>query len=155
MISTLLLQAAPPPSAAPPSAAPPSAAPPPSAAAPTGSGATTAPGSPSASGPFGALCGGGQGSFPLMMIMMIAVFYFILIRPQQKKQKETDSWLKSLKKGDEVVTSGGVIGRISGLTDNTVTLEVQEKVRIKVLRSSVSGKAPGTAAAATTETEKK
>jgi len=90
-----------------------------------------------------------------MMIMMIAVFYFILIRPQQKKQKEQDTWLKSLKKGDEVVTSGGVIGRISGLTDNTVTLEVQEKVRIKVLRSSVSGKAPGTAAAATTETEKK
>jgi preprotein translocase subunit YajC len=155
MMSTLLLQAAPPPSAAPPSAAPPSAAPPPSAAAPAGSGSTTAPGSPSAGGPFGALCGGGQGSFPLMMIMMIAVFYFILIRPQQKKQKEQDSWLKSLKKGDEVVTSGGVIGRISGLTDNTVTLEVQEKVRIKVLRSSVSGKAPGTAAAATTEPEKK
>ena len=155
MISTLLLQAAPP-SAAPPSAAPPSAAPPPSAPAPSGSGATQAPGSPSAGGPFGALCGGGQGSFPLMMIMMIAVFYFILIRPQQKKQKETDNWLKSLKKGDEVVTSGGVIGRISGLTDNTVTLEVQEKVRIKVLRSSLSGKAPGAAAAATTtEPEKK
>ena len=89
-----------------------------------------------------------------MMVLMIAVFYFILIRPQQKKQKETESWLKSLKKGDDVVTSGGVIGRISGLTDNTVTLEVQEKVRIKVLRSSVSGKAPG-AAAATTEPEKK
>src|SRR6476619_1285961 len=154
MISTLLLQAAPPPSAAPPSAAPPSAAPPPSAPAPSGSGATQAPGSPSAGGPFGALCGGGQGSFPLMMIMMIAVFYFILIRPQQKKQKETDNWLKSLKKGDEVVTSGGVIGRISGLTDNTGTLEVQEKVRIKVLRSSVSGKAPG-ATATTTEPEKK
>jgi preprotein translocase subunit YajC len=142
MIATLLLQAAPPPSAAPPSAAPPSAAPPPSAAAPPGSGATTAPGSPSASGPFGALCGGGQGSFPLMMIMMIAVFYFILIRPQQKKQKEQDSWLKSLKKGDEVVTTGGVIGRISGLTDNTVTLEVQEKVRLKVLRSHIAGKPP-------------
>jgi preprotein translocase subunit YajC len=153
MISTLLLQAAPP-SAAPPSAAPPSAAPPPSAPAPSGSGATQAPGSPSAGGPFGALCGGGQGSFPLMMIMMIAVFYFILIRPQQKKQKEQDAWIKSLKKGDEVVTSGGVIGRISGLTDNTVTLEVQEKVRIKVLRSSVSGKAPG-AATTTTEPEKK
>jgi preprotein translocase subunit YajC len=153
MISTLLLQAAPP-SAAPPSAAPPSAAPPPSAPAASGSGATQAPGSPSAGGPFGALCGGGQGSFPLMMIMMIAVFYFILIRPQQKKQKEQDAWIKSLKKGDEVVTSGGVIGRISGLTDNTVTLEVQEKVRIKVLRSSVSGKAPG-AATTTTEPEKK
>jgi preprotein translocase subunit YajC len=149
MISTLLMQAAaPPPSAAPPSAAPPSSAP-----AATGSG-TQAPSGPAPGGPFGALCGGGQGSFPLMMIMMIAVFYFILIRPQQKKQKEQDAWIKSLKKGDEVVTSGGVIGRISGLTDNTVTLEVQEKVRIKVLRSSVSGKAPG-AATTTTEPEKK
>lgn len=154
MISTLLLQAAPPPSAAPPSAAPPSAAPPSAAPSSSGGGSTTAPGSPSAgNNPLGTLCGG-QGSFPLMMIMMIAVFYFILIRPQQKKQKEQDAWLKSLKKGDEVVTSGGVIGRISGLTDNTVTLEVQEKVRIKVLRSSVSGKAPG-AAATTTEPEKK
>jgi preprotein translocase subunit YajC len=154
MISTLLMQAGPPPPAAPPSAAPTTSAPAPAAPAAPGSGSTTAPGSPSSNNPFGALCGGGQGSFPLMMIMMIAVFYFILIRPQQKKQKEQDSWLKSLKKGDEVVTSGGVIGRISGLTDNTVTLEVQEKVRIKVLRSSVSGKAPG-AATTTTEPEKK
>jgi preprotein translocase subunit YajC len=157
MVSTLLMQAAAPPSAAPPSAAPPSAAPPsaapPAGAAPTGSGSTTAPGSSSPAGPFGALCGGGQGNFPLMLIMMVAVFYFILIRPQQKKQKEQDNWIKSLKKGDEVVTSGGVIGRISGLTDTTVTLEVQEKVRIKVLRSSVSGKAPGVTAAAATTTE--
>lgn len=103
---------------------------------------------------MGGCAPGGSSQFPLMMILMIAVFYFILIRPQQKKQKEQDAWLKSLKKGDEVVTNGGVIGRISGLTDNTVTLEVQEKVRIKVLRSSVSGKAPG-ATPTTTETEKK
>ena len=154
MISMQLLQAAAPPSAAPPSAAPPSAAPPSAApaAAPAapGSGSTTAPGAPSS--PFGALCGGQ--SNPLIMIgLMFVVFYFILIRPQQKKQKEQDSWLKSLKKGDEVTTSGGVIGRISGLTDTTVTLEVQEKVRIKVLRSSVSGKAPGATAAATSTSE--
>jgi preprotein translocase subunit YajC len=150
MISTLLLQAAPP-SAAPPSAAPPSAAPPSS----SGSGSTQAPGSPAPSGAMGGCAPGGSSQFPLMMILMIAVFYFILIRPQQKKQKEQDAWLKSLKKGDEVVTSGGVIGRISGLTDNTVTLEVKEKVRIKVLPSSVSGKAPGAAATTTSETDKK
>lgn len=151
MISNLVMQAAaPPPSAAPPSAAPPSAAP-----SGNASGSTQAPGSPSPSGPLGALCGGGAGSFPMMMILMIAIFYFLLIRPQQKKQKEQDAWLKSLKKGDEVVTSGGVIGRISGLTDNTVTLEVQEKVRIKVLRSSISGKAPGATPAPAAEPEKK
>jgi preprotein translocase subunit YajC len=81
--------------------------------------------------------------------------YFFTIRPEQKRRKEQDSWTKSLKKGDEVVTTGGVIGRISGLTDTTVVLEVQEKVRIKVLRSAVTGKAPGASAAAASEPEKK
>ena len=76
-------------------------------------------------------------------LMIFAVFYFMLIRPQQKKAKELGEWLKSLKKGDEVVTSGGLIGKITGLTDSTVTLEVQEKVRLKVLRSHISGRPPG------------
>ena len=62
----------------------------------------------------------------------------------------------ALKKGDEVATTGGLIGRISGLDENVVTLEVQEKVRVKVLRASVTGKAPGAAkSAAASETEKK
>ena len=88
--------------------------------------------------------GGGAGGFmsllPLAAIFL--VFYFLLIRPQQKKQKELQEWIKGLKKGDEVVTSGGVIGRITGLSDHTVTLEVQEKVRLKVLKSHVSGRPP-------------
>jgi preprotein translocase subunit YajC len=84
----------------------------------------------------------GQGGMFVPMIMIFVVFYFMLIRPQQKKQREQQEWLKSLKKGDEVVTTGGVIGKISGLTDNTVTLEVQEKVRLKVLRSHIAGKPP-------------
>ena len=77
-----------------------------------------------------------------MLVLMFAVFYFMLIRPQQKKQKELQDWLKALKKGDEVVTSGGLVGRITGLTDNMVTLEVQEKVRLRVLRSHITGKPP-------------
>jgi preprotein translocase subunit YajC len=89
-----------------------------------------------------AACGGGQGGFFMPMALIFVVFYFMLIRPQQKKQKEQQDWLKALKKGDEVVTSGGLIGKIAGLTDNTVTLEV-DKVRLKVLRSHISGKAPG------------
>lgn len=78
----------------------------------------------------------------LPMLMIFVVFYFMLIRPQQKKQRETQEWLKSLKKGDEVVTTGGVIGRISGINGDLVTLEVQEKVRLKVLRTHISGKPP-------------
>ena len=89
----------------------------------------------------------------LPMIMIFVVFYFMLIRPQQKKQRETQDWLKSLQKGDEVVTTGGVIGKISGLTESTVTLEVQEKVRLKVLRSHIAGKPP--AAKSASEPEKK
>jgi preprotein translocase subunit YajC len=84
----------------------------------------------------------GQGGMFVPMILIFVVFYFMLIRPQQKKQREQQDWLKQLKKGDEVVTTGGVIGKISGLTDNTVTLEVQEKVRLKVLRSHIAGKPP-------------
>jgi preprotein translocase subunit YajC len=92
---------------------------------------------------MGQLCGGqGAGMF-VPMIMIFVVFYFMLIRPQQKKQRELQDWLKSLKKGDEVVTTGGIIGRISGIADEVVTLEVQEKVRMKFLRSHIAGKAPG------------
>ncbi len=112
--------------------------------------APAAPAAPAAGpgqNPMNALCGG-QGGMFVPMIMIFVVFYFMLIRPQQKKQRELSDWLKQLKKGDEVVTTGGLIGKISGLTDNTVTLELQEKVRVKVLRSHITGKppAPGQAA---------
>jgi preprotein translocase subunit YajC len=89
-------------------------------------------------------CGPGLTGNPLIMIgLMFVVFYFMLIRPQQKKQRELQDWLKSLKKGDEVVTTGGLIGRISGISDDVVTLEVQEKVRMKFVRSHIAGRAPG------------
>ena len=102
------------------------------------------PGAPAAGQPANPMagCAGGQGGMFIPMIMIFVVFYFMLIRPQQKKQRELQDWLKSLKKGDEVVTTGGIIGKISGLTDNTVTLEVQEKVRMKFLRSHIAAKAP-------------
>jgi len=83
-----------------------------------------------------------------MLVIMFAIFYFMLIRPQQKKAKEHQEMLRNLKKGDEVVTSGGLIGRIAGLTDQYVTLELQEKVRVKMMRSHITGKL-GTAAAET------
>ncbi len=74
----------------------------------------------------------------LPLILLFVVFYFLLIRPQQKKAKQQKSFLENLKKGDEVVTSGGMYGKITGITDNTVTLEVSEKIRIKVLKSSIA-----------------
>jgi len=84
--------------------------------------------------------GGSQGmaSF-LPLILMFVVFYFLLIWPQQKKSKAHRQLLSNLKKGDEVVTSSGIYGTITGITDTVVTLEIAEKVRIKVSRSSVAG----------------
>ena len=82
--------------------------------------------------------GGGFGAFA-PLILMFVIFYFLLIRPQQKKQKQHRQMLTSLKKGDRVITSGGLYGRITGITDTTVTLEISEKVRVKVGRSNIAG----------------
>ena len=100
--------------------------------------------------------GGGPLSMIVMMGLFFAVFYFIMFRPQQKRAKEHANMLAQLKKGDTVVTKGGMIGKISGVQDNVLTLEVQEKVRIRVIRSYVEGRhqeSPGkTTEAAKTET---
>ncbi|MEM5789869.1 MAG: preprotein translocase subunit YajC [Syntrophobacteraceae bacterium] len=74
-----------------------------------------------------------------LMLAMLGIFYFLLIRPQQKKQKELKLMLASLQKGDVVFTVGGVHGKITSLTDTTVTLEVADRVRIKFNRSAVAG----------------
>ncbi len=89
--------------------------------------------------------GGGQpGGDPLMsflpLILIFGIFYFLLIRPQQKKQKQHQEFINNLQKGTEVVTSGGIIGRITGITDDVVTLEIADKVRIKVVRNQIAGK---------------
>ncbi|MFH0899582.1 MAG: preprotein translocase subunit YajC [Pseudomonadota bacterium] len=83
--------------------------------------------------------GGGYGSI-VMLVAMGAIFYFLLIRPQQKRAKIHAQMLENLKKGDDVVTRGGIVGRITGIQDGMVTLEVQEKVRIRVLRPFIEGK---------------
>jgi len=82
--------------------------------------------------------GGGFGAL-VPLILMFVIFYFLLIRPQQKKQKQHREMITSLKKGDRVMTTGGLYGRITGLTDTVVTLEIAEKVRVKVGRSNISG----------------
>ncbi len=82
----------------------------------------------------------GAASPMFMMLMMFGVFYFILIRPQAKKQKEHQAMLMALGKGEMVVTRGGLIGKISGVKDNELVIELQEKVRVRVLRSHIDGK---------------
>ena len=70
---------------------------------------------------------------------MLGVMWFFLIRPQQKKQKEHQNMINNLKKGDRIITSGGLYGRITGITEATLTLEIADKVRVKVSRGHISG----------------
>jgi len=85
-------------------------------------------------------CGGGGITQLIPLILMFVVFYFLLIRPQQKRAKEHQNMLANLKRGDPIITNGGVLGKITGLSDKTVTVEVAEKIRLRVLRSHIAGK---------------
>ena len=71
-------------------------------------------------------------------ILIFVIFYFLLIRPQQKKAKEHQNMITNIKKGDQIITSGGIYGRVTGMDDKTLTVEISEKVRVKLVRGSVS-----------------
>ncbi len=73
----------------------------------------------------------------LPLVLMFVVLYFVMIRPQMKKQKEHRAMIEALAKGDEVVTVGGVLGRVSKISDNNLSLEVASGVELQVQRSAV------------------
>jgi preprotein translocase subunit YajC len=87
---------------------------------------------PADASPFGMLV-------PMLLIFLI--FYFLLIRPQQRRQREQETLLKGLEKGDDVITAGGLHGKIVGVSDDVLTLEIAalkgERVRVKVSRSKI------------------
>jgi preprotein translocase subunit YajC len=74
----------------------------------------------------------------LPLILIFVVFYFLLIRPQQKRAKEHKEMVAALKKGDEVVTNGGVLGKITDVGENFIRLQISEGVEVKVQRQAVS-----------------
>jgi len=94
-----------------------------------------------AADPAAAAQSGGLASF-LPLIILFAVFYFLLIRPQSKRAKEHKNMVAALAKGDEVVTNGGILGSITEMDDNYVTLKIAEGVDIKIQRASVSTLVP-------------
>ena len=73
------------------------------------------------------------------MILFFAIFYFLIIRPQQKQRKKHEEFLKNLKKGQVVITSGGIVGEIKGISEDTVNLKVADGTIIKVLKVAISG----------------
>lgn len=84
--------------------------------------------------------GGGLLGTPLVpIILMLGIMWFFLIRPQQKKQKEHRAMIDNLKKGDRIVTSGGLIGQVTGVADATLTVEIADRVRVKISRGYVAG----------------
>ena len=87
---------------------------------------------PADASPFGMLV-------PMLLIFLI--FYFLLIRPQQRRQRDQETMLKGVEKGDDVVTAGGLHGKVIGVTDDVLTLDVSafpgEKIRVKVSRSKI------------------
>ena len=84
---------------------------------------------------------GGQQSNPMMslvfLVLIIVIFYLFMIRPQMKKQKELSKYRSTLQKGDKVVTTGGIYGKVNDVKDNTVTLEIAPNVHIKVDKSAI------------------
>ena len=78
----------------------------------------------------------------LMFGLIIVIFYFMIIRPQSKRQKERQKMLEAMKKGDKVVTSGGIHGKIIAMEDKTVLVEIADNVKVKVEKSAVSAIVP-------------
>lgn len=78
----------------------------------------------------------------LVMVVFIVIFYFLLMRPQQKKQKEHQTLISKLAAGDEVVTTGGLLGKVTEVGDAFVTLEIADGVRVKVQKFQVSALMP-------------
>lgn len=104
----------------------------------------------------GGAAGQGAGGFGglIPIVLMFVIFYFLLIRPQQKRNKEHKEMITNLKKGDRIITNGGIYGRITGLDETTLTVEIADRVRVKVVRGNVSALAQSAAPAAPAKKEK-
>jgi len=92
-----------------------------------------------AAGPEAPAPSTGQALFVQMvpLLLIFAIMYFLLIRPQQKRTREHQEMVNRLKAGDRVVTSGGIVGTVTGVKDNMVTLRIADKVEVEVLRTAV------------------
>jgi len=99
--------------------------------------------------------GGGLMSFLPVLAAIFALYYFLLHMPQKKKQQERQKMLEAMKKGDEVMTTGGILGTITGITDKIVTLEIAPKVRIRMAKAHVTEVVSKTGAEETSEKKSK
>ena len=124
-----------------PAAAPAGDAPAPAGAPAAVSATTTAPGTAPAPGPAPQEQQGGGMMFFVWIGVMVLVFWLLIFRPQQKRSKQQKQFLSELKRGDNVLTNAGMYGKVVSLDDNVATLEVSQGVRVRVLKSTLAGRA--------------
>jgi preprotein translocase subunit YajC len=84
-----------------------------------------------------AAAGGGDWSFLIMMVAIFAIMYFFMIRPQNKKQKEIATFRQNLQVGQEVITAGGILGKVKEIEDHIIVLEIAQNVKIRIDRNSI------------------
>ncbi|MBO5251052.1 MAG: preprotein translocase subunit YajC [Bacteroidaceae bacterium] len=89
---------------------------------------------------------GGDYSFLIMMVAIFAIMYFFMIRPQNKKQKEIQNFRKNLQVGQDVISAGGIYGKVKAIEDNVVVLEIASGVKIRIDKNSIYANAASTAA---------
>ena len=92
--------------------------------------------------------GGLLGDPIVMMVIMVVMFYFLLIRPQQKRAKEHQAEIAAVKKGDEVITGGGLRGRVTKVSDSEIEVEIAQGVRVRAVKSTITAVVKPTAGAA-------
>ena len=86
-------------------------------------------------------CGGDQGTF-LLPVVFVAIIYFVMIQPTAREQKRKEELLSKLKRGDKILTRSGIIGTITDISDDLVTLELARNVRVEMLKTTIEGKYP-------------
>ena len=84
--------------------------------------------------------GGGFSSLLVLFLPLLLIWYFLLIRPQQKKEKQKQQMISQLKKGDTVMTIGGIFGQVVQIKDNRITMKIADKTNVEVSKTAVSGK---------------
>ena len=97
---------------------------------------------------------GGTGQIWILLVGMVFLFYFLMYRPEKKKREERQKVLDSLERGTEVITAGGIYGKITAMTDKTVTLEVASNVKVKFSRQHITGPVAKEDAAANSKKKK-
>jgi preprotein translocase subunit YajC len=106
---------------------------------------TQAPGAPPSAAPSSSSPGPGSifGNPIFFAVAMILLTWALFLRPQQRREKEQKAMLSQVEKGDAIVTTGGVHGRVTGVTDDVLTVEIAPNVRVKLQRSAVASRTPG------------